>query len=134
MTAEIIYTGELRTTATHIASGNEIVTDAPVDNHGKGEAFSPTDLASTSLATCMLTVMGILARNKGINIEGTKAKVLKVMASDPRRISKIEIEINFPESENYSEKEKDMLKHTALTCPVALSLHPDIIQEITFNF
>jgi putative redox protein len=133
MTSEIIYTGGLRTEAKHVQSGSKIITDAPTDNHGKGEVFSPTDLTATSLATCMLTTMGIAANTHNINMDGTKASVQKTMAANPRRISEIKVVIDFPKN-NYSEKEKTILKNTALTCPVAVSLHPDIKQEVTFNF
>ncbi len=133
MTSEIIYTGSLRTEAKHLQSGTKIITDAPTDNHGKGEAFSPTDLTATSLATCMLTTMGIAANTYNINMDGTKASVQKIMAANPRRISEIKVAIDFPKN-NYIEKEKTILKNTALTCPVAVSLHPDIKQDVTFNF
>ncbi|HMQ05777.1 MAG TPA: OsmC family protein [Saprospiraceae bacterium] len=131
MTAHVIYEGGLHTSATHIKSGNSIVTDAPVDNNGKGEAFSPTDLASTSLAVCMLTVMGIYARNHGLNMDGAEARVTKHMVADPRRISRIEVEITMPPN-LFPDKEKKILQRVAETCPVALSLHPDIKQDIEF--
>jgi putative redox protein len=133
MTSEIIYTGGLRTEAKHLQSGSKIITDAPTDNHGKGEAFSPTDLTATSLATCMLTTMGIAANTHNINMDGTKASVQKIMAANPRRISEIKVVMDFPKND-YSDKEKTILKNTALTCPVAVSLHPDIKQDVTFNF
>lgn len=132
-TSLVIYKGKLRTDATHIRSNNSIVTDAPVDNNGKGEAFSPTDLLATSLANCMLTVMGILAQQKGINIDNTRAEVTKIMADNPRRVSEIHITVHFP-TLNYSDKEKAMLEHTAATCPVAKSLHPDIQQKVEFKW
>ncbi len=125
MTAEIIYQGQLRTQATHIRSGNQIITDAPVDNQGKGEAFSPTDMVATGLASCVITIMGIKARDKGIDISGAKAKVTKVMASDPRRIAKIEINLYMPEGD-YSDKDKIILEKAAHGCPVRRSLHPDL--------
>ncbi len=131
MTAHVIYEGDLHTSATHIKSGNSIVTDAPVDNNGKGEAFSPTDLASTSLAICMLTVMGIYARNHNLNMDGTEARVTKHMVADPRRISRIDVEITMPPNP-FPDKEKKILQRIAETCPVALSLHPDIKQDIVF--
>lgn len=133
-TAEITYTKELRTEAIHTASGTTIITDAPKDNHGKGEAFSPTDLMSSSLASCMLTIVGILAKNYEFSIDGTKAIVTKVMAANPRRVSEIHIELHFPNTINYTDKQKVMIENAARTCPVALSLHPDIRQEISFNF
>ncbi|MFI5163781.1 MAG: OsmC family protein [Bacteroidia bacterium] len=132
-TSEIIYKGELRTTAVHLGSGQQIITDAPIDNNGKGEAFSPTDLLATSLGCCMLTVMGIVAKRHNINMDGTKAEILKVMADGPRRVSEVHIDMHFPKN-NYSQKEKDLLEHTALACPVAKSLHPDIKQKTRFHF
>ena len=131
--SKVIYLGNLRTEATHLKSGNKIVTDAPVDNQGRGEAFSPTDLMSTSLATCMLTVMGIAAKGHGINIDGTSADVTKVMESNPRRVSEIHTEITFPPNQ-YSAEEKKLLEHAAVTCPVMLSIHPDIIHPVTFIY
>jgi putative redox protein len=133
-TAEITYTGELRTEAIHTQSGVQIITDAPKDNHGKGEAFSPTDLVSSALASCMLSIVGILARTHNFNIDGTKASVLKVMAANPRRIKEIHVAITFPESQNYSDKEKVMIENAIRTCPVALSLHPDIEQKLSIKF
>lgn len=132
-TSEVVYKGELRTVCTHIKSGQQIITDAPVDNNGKGEAFSPTDLLATSLGTCMLTVMGIVANRNNINIEGTKVEILKVMAENPRRVSELYLDMFFP-SNNYSQKEKDLMEHTALACPVAKSLHPDIKQKVRFHY
>ncbi len=132
-TSEITYTGDLRTTSIHLKSGKEIITDAPTDNQGKGEAFSPTDLLATSLGNCMLTIVGIAARNHGFNIDGTKAEITKVMAENPRRVSEIHVELHFP-ANNYTEKEKAIIERSAKTCPVAYSLHPDIKQEITFSY
>ncbi len=132
-TSEVIYLGELRTEAKHLQSGTIINTDAPKDNHGKGEAFSPTDLVATALASCMISIMGIVANRDGIKVNGTTASVTKIMAADPRRISEIKIVIQFPKN-NYTEKEKKILEHTALTCPVAKSLHESIKQEIEFLY
>jgi len=132
-TSEITYTGDLRTTSIHLKSGKEIITDAPTDNQGKGEAFSPTDLLATSLGNCMLTIVGIAARNHGFNIDGTKAEITKVMAENPRRVSEIHVELHFP-ANGYTEKEKAIIERSAKTCPVAYSLHPDIKQEITFSY
>jgi putative redox protein len=123
------YLGDLRVEVTHLKSGKTIISDAPPDNQGKGESFSPTDLMSVSLGTCMLTIMGIAARTNKINIEGTKMKVSKVMGSNPRRVIEVHIEFEMP-SGNFSEKEKDILKNAAVTCPVAKSLHSDIIQGV----
>lgn len=132
-TAKIIYLGDLRTEAQHLASGNKIITDAPIDNHGKGEAFSPTDMLCSSLASCMLTIMGITANTHSINIKNTEVFVTKIMGSDPRRVVEIIVEMNFS-TNSYSEKEKQMLINAAKNCPVAKSLHPDIKQTISFNF
>ncbi len=131
MTSTITYLGNLRTECTHLKSAQTIITDAPVDNNGKGEAFSPTDLTATSLGTCMVTIMGIAARNHDIGIDGTKLEVTKHMAADPRRISAIDVNIIFP-THHYTSKEKKILEAAARTCPVALSLHPDIVQNLNF--
>lgn len=132
MTAKVTYLGELRTEAEHVQSGSKIITDAPVDNHGKGEAFSPTDTVATALATCMITVMGIKAEDLGVDIKGTSAEVTKTMAANPRRISKIDVKLKFPKS--YPEKETGILENTARTCPVLHSLHPEIEKNITFSY
>ena len=132
VTSKIEYLGELRTEATHIQSNSLIHTDAPKDNHGKGEAFSPTDLIATALGSCMISVMGIVALKEGITtVEGTIAEVTKVMYTEPRRIGEIHIKIMFPKK-NFSEKEKLMYERAAHTCPVAKSLHPDLKQIIEF--
>lgn len=132
ITSKVTYVGELHTESVHQASGAHIETDAPKDNNGKGEAFSPTDLTATSLANCMLTVMGIASRKDQITpIDGTSAEVTKVMYADPRRIGEIHITLTFPRA-NFTEKEKKIYEHTAYTCPVAKSLHPDIKQLLTF--
>jgi uncharacterized OsmC-like protein len=133
MTAEVIYDGGLEATLTHIKSNSSIHTDAPVDNQGKGSTFSPTDLAATSLAACMLTVMGIWCRDNNVNIDGARAEVTKHMAANPRRISKIDVFLYMPDQE-YSDAEKSKLKHIAHTCPVAKSLHPDIEQNIVLHW
>lgn len=130
MTSKVIYKGALRTEATHIRSGNTIITDAPTDNKGKGEAFSPTDLVVTALASCMLTIMGIKADEMNINIKGTSAKVKKIMASGPRRIAQVIIVINIPISAN--EKTQNILEKAALTCPVDKSLSDSMIRDIKF--
>lgn len=132
-TIETKYSGELRTEAIHVLSGNKIITDAPLDNQGKGAAFSPTDLMSASLGSCMLTIMGIAAREHDINIDGCTCSITKIMAANPRRVSEIQIIFNFPDSE-YSEKQRLILERAAINCPVAKSLHPDLVQTITFNF
>ncbi|MDR6569699.1 OsmC family protein [Chitinophaga ginsengisegetis] len=133
-TASIIYTGELRTTATHLQSGTVIDTDAPVDNRGKGERFSPTDLVATALGSCMLSIMGIKALDNNWAIEGTKVSVQKIMGSDPRRITGVTIVFDFPAGHTLGEKERTILERAALTCPVAKSVHPDIVQNVTFNW
>lgn len=132
-TIETTYIGELRTEATHVFSGNRIITDAPLDNQGKAEAFSPTDLLSASLGSCMFTIMGIAAREHGIQIDGTTCSITKIMAADPRRVSEIQIVFNFPDI-RYTDKQKLILERAAIHCPVAKSLHPDLVQNITFNF
>jgi uncharacterized OsmC-like protein len=131
-TSKVTYLGELRTSSVHLQSGTTIITDAPTDNNGKGEAFSPTDMVANSLATCMLTVMGIKARDLGVDFSGSTAEVTKVMAAEPRRIS--EIHVAFTMNLAADEKTKTILERTAMTCPVFYSLHPDIKKEITFNW
>jgi len=130
---ESSYFGGLRVSSTHVASNTEIITDAPVDNNGKGESFSPTDLVATALGTCMITVMGIYAEKNGILMPNVYSRTNKIMTSSPRKISKLKIEIIF-EGNQLSEVEKQSLKDVALNCPVAKSLHPDLQQEIEFNF
>jgi putative redox protein len=133
MTATIIYEGHLHCKCTHLDSGTEIHTDAPKDNQGNGEAFSPTDLVATALATCIMTTMGLKCRQMGISIDGTKADVTKTMASDPRRIARIDVILQMP-ANNYSDKDKQILQHIAEHCPVTKSLHPDLEQAIVFNW
>lgn len=130
---ETIYQGELRTQATHCQSGTQIITDAPTDNHGKGEAFSPTDLVATALGSCMLTIMGIYARKESIALEGTQIGIQKIMAANPRRIAEIKIKFNFPAELEVSEAQKEKLRKAALTCPVSQSLHPDLKQTVEFG-
>ena len=132
-TSNVTYTANLRTKATHYLSGNTIITDAPPDNKGKGEAFSPTDLLATSLACCMLTIMGISARAHDFNIDGTSAEVTKIMYGEPRRVGEVHIELSFPHN-RYSEKQRKIIEKAAFTCPVSQSLHPDLKQEIKFLF
>lgn len=131
MTSEVLYKGELRAEMTHLKSGEMVITDAPTDNHGKGEAFSPTDLVATALASCMLTTMGIKANQMGVDMDGTQAQVLKIMAAEPRRISEVQVQVTFP-AKNYSDKDRNVLEQTALHCPVAKSLHPDLVQNVNF--
>lgn len=130
---EVIYVGELRCNAKHLDSGIEILTDAPKDNHGKGESFSPTDLLATSLGTCMITVMGIEARSLKIDISGTILRISKTMGTLPRRVVEVGIEIKIPDR-NFTEQEKNKLIDTGLNCPVAKSLHPNLKQNIQFQF
>jgi len=132
MTSKVNYLGDLRTSAIHIASAKNIITDAPIDNQGKGEALSPTDTVATALASCLLTIMGIKARDLNIDIKNTTAEVSKVMASNPRRISEIQITVNFTRS--YDQRIKKILEKAALACPVSNSLHPDLKQNILFNW
>lgn len=130
-TSKVTYQGDLRTTAIHLQSNNKIITDAPIDNQGKGEAFSPTDLLATSLASCMLTIIGIKARDMDLDIAGTTAEVTKVMSADPRRVSEVHVAISF--NQKLDEKTQKIFYNTALTCPVAKSIHPDIIQKVTID-
>ncbi|MFT2010744.1 OsmC family protein [Pontibacter sp. 13R65] len=132
-TIHSIYKGDLRTAAQHLASGNTVITDAPVDNNGKGEAFSPTDLVSAALGSCMMTIMGIMANRTGINIEGMEMDITKIMSAEPRRIAEVVVNFKMP-AVNYSDKEKAMLENAARTCPVALSLHPDVKQSVSFQY
>jgi len=128
-----VYLGQLRTEVTHLRSGNKVITDAPPDNNGKGEAFSPTDLTCASLNSCMMTLMGILAEREKINLTGMTSEVVKVMAANPRRIAEVHITFTHHNLDATSEQ-KEKLKRAALTCPVALSLSDSIKQEIVFNF
>ena len=132
-TSRITYTGDLRTEAVHVKSGQMFVTDAPTDNQGRGEAFSPTDLLATALGACAITVVGIAARTHGINVDGTVIKITKIMVSDPRRVGEVVVEMDFPQVK-YSEKEKQIIRHTINTCPVGQSLHPDLKQTFILNF
>lgn len=134
MTAKVEYKGELRTVCTHLRSGSEIETDAPVDNHGKGERFSPTDLVATALAACMVTTIGIANTTHKIDIAGADCMVEKIMVSNPRRIGEVKVILNFPAWQSYSEKEKQILERIALTCPVMESLHPDCKKTLSFNW
>ncbi len=131
-TAKVTYLGNLRTENEHLKSSNSFITDAPTDNNGKGEAFSPTDTVAAGLANCMITVMGIKAQNMDVNMVGTTAIVTKTMAADPRRISKIEVVLNFPAG--IDKKSRKILENTGRTCPVHYSLHPDIEKVIVFNW
>jgi len=131
-TIETVYLGNLRTEARHTQSGNKLITDAPLDNNGRGEAFSPTDLLAASLGSCMLTIMGIASKTHAINFEEASCSITKIMASAPRRVSEIHVEITL--STTFTEKERAILEHAAKTCPVFYSLHPDIKKLITFKY
>ena len=132
MTAKVLYEGGLRCKAIHKKSGTLISTDAPTDNEGKGESFSPTDLVATALGSCMLTIMGIAAKNHNIDINGTTAEVTKIMASNPRRISALEVVIHM--SKKHEEKNRKILEAAAHGCPVGKSLHPDLEETVSFVY
>lgn len=132
MTSKVVYLGDLRTECEHLQSGSKFITDAPVDNMGKGEAFSPTDTVATALASCMMTIIGIKARDHELDVKGTTAEVTKTMASDPRRISGIKVVLAFPQS--YGDKSRKILERAAKTCPVLYSIHPDIELEVEFTY
>ncbi len=132
-TAHVKYLGQLRTEAVHVRSGKKIITDAPLDNHGKGEAFSPTDLLSTSLACCMMTLMGIAADARQIQLNGLQARVVKHMASAPRRVERIEVHISLNGTQ-LTDDQRHILEHAARTCPVAQSLREDLVKEMTFTY
>ncbi len=131
-TSKVVYKGDIRTESTHLQSGTIILTDGPTDNHGKGEAFSPTDMVANSLATCMLSIMGIKANAMNLDIEGSTAEVTKIMQAEPRMISEIVVVLNMQGVND--EKSRIILERSAMTCPVFLSLHPDIKKTIRFNW
>jgi uncharacterized OsmC-like protein len=134
MTSTVVYEGDLRTNATHLQSSTAIETDAPTDNNGKGERFSPTDLLATSLASCMITIMGIKARTMDIDIEGIRADVEKIMKAEPRRVSGININFHIPDTlKTLDEKSRAILKNAANSCPVMYSIHPDINVEVDWK-
>ncbi len=132
-TSTIKYLGDLRLEAVHVKSGQKILTDAPTDNQGKGEAFSPTDLMSTSLGLCMITIMGIAANTHGFSIDGTTAEVTKIMGTDPRRVKEIVVDVYFPKKE-YTDKQKKILQVCADTCPVSLSLSEALKKSVTLHY
>ena len=132
MTSKITYLGDLRTSSIHLQSGSEIISDAPIDNNGKGEAFSPTDTVANALGSCMFTLMGIKAQDLQVDLSNSTAEITKIMTTDPRRISEIHVVFNF--SVDPDAKNKIILERTAMTCPVYYSLHPDINKVITFNW
>jgi putative redox protein len=132
-TAKTKYLGDLRTEIIHVRSGSVIKTDAPVDNKGKGENFSPTDMVAASLGSCILTIMGIAAREHDFSIDGTTCKITKIMTDSPRKIGEIKIEIDFTGNE-YTDKQKKILEYCVKTCPVALSLNESVFQNVTLLF
>lgn len=134
MTSTVVYDGNLRTVAIHLQSGSEIQTDAPTDNQGKGERFSPSDLVATALGSCMMTIMGIKARDMNIDLGGTQIDVEKIMKSDPRRIAGINLTFLFPEQLDLDEKARSILERAAHTCPVIYSIHPDIEVKVDFKW
>ena len=132
MISRVKYKGELRTEAVHLKSGKTIITDAPIDNKGKGEAFSPTDLVATALGSCMITIMGIVAEREGITLDGTTAEVEKVMVTSPRRIGEVKIKIKFIQKLNRDQRDK--LERAAKTCPVSGSLNEDLKETVEFIY
>ena len=132
VTSNITYVGDLRTVCIHLQSGTQILTDAPTDNHGKGEAFSPTDLVATALGSCMVSIMGIKSRDLEVDLKDSTVSITKIMQAEPRKIAKIEVILNM--SIETSEKNKTILERAAMTCPVLLSLHPDIEKDVVFNW
>jgi putative redox protein len=133
-TSTVIYEGDLRTVATHLQSGTEIETDAPTDNQGKGERFSPTDLVATALGACMATTMGIKTRDLPVDLRGMKLSIRKIMKSDPRRIAGVHIVFDFPEGFTADEKTRTILDRIAHTCPVMYSIHPDMEVKVDFHW
>lgn len=131
-TSNITYVGDLRTVCIHLQSGTQILTDAPTDNHGKGEAFSPTDLVATALGSCMVSIMGIKSKDLNVDLKDSTVSITKIMQSEPRKIAKIEVILNM--SIETSEKNKTILERAAMTCPVLLSLHPAIEKDVVFNW
>jgi putative redox protein len=134
MTSSIVYEGDLRTVATHLKSGTQIETDAPVDNQGKGERFSPSDLVATALGSCMMTIMGIKARDLQLDLTNVKIEVEKIMKADPRRIGGVNLTFHFPDGFTADEKQRIVLERAAHTCPVIYSIHPDIEVKIDFKW
>jgi uncharacterized OsmC-like protein len=132
-TAKTKYTGDLRTEITHLRSGSVIITDAPVDNKGKGENFSPTDLVASALGSCIFTIMGIAAREHGFNIDGSSCKITKIMTESPRKIGEIKIDFDFT-GHDFTDKQKKILEHCVKTCPVALTLNESVFQNVTLLF
>lgn len=134
MTSSVVYEGNLRTVATHLRSGTQIETDAPVDNQGKGERFSPSDLVATALGSCMMTIMGMKARDLDLDLTNVKIDVEKIMKADPRRIGGINLTFHFPEGFSADEKQRVILERAAHTCPVVYSINPEIVVNVQFNW
>ncbi len=134
MTSTVIYEGELRTVARHLASGTQIETDAPVDNQGKGEKFSPSDLVATALGNCMLTIMGMKARDLNVDLKNTIIEIQKLMKPDPRRIGGIQLHFHFPDTLQITEKQRLILERAGNTCPVRYSINPEIEVEVNYNW
>ena len=134
MTSSIIYEGNLRTVCKHLRSGSTIETDAPVDNNGQGERFSPSDLVATALGSCMMTIMGMRARELNVDLEGTRIDIEKIMKTDPRRIGGVNLTFHFPDSLQVDEDQRAILEHAAHTCPVIYSIHPDIEVNVKFHW
>ena len=134
MTSSIVYEGNLRTVATHERSGTQIQTDAPVDNQGQGERFSPSDLVATALGSCMMTIMGIKARDLQLDLTNVKIEVEKIMKADPRRIGGVNLTFHFPEGFTADDKQRVVLERAAHTCPVIYSIHPDIEVKVDFRW
>ena len=132
MTSKVTYLGDLRTSSIHVQSGSEIISDAPLDNNGKGEAFSPTDLVATALGSCMVSIMGIKSKDLDVDLKDSTVSITKIMQAEPRKIAKIEVILNM--SIETSDKNKTILERAAMTCPVLLSLHPDIEKDVVFNW
>jgi putative redox protein len=132
MTSKITYLGDLRTTSVHLQSGTEILSDAPTDNHGRGEAFSPTDLLANALGSCMVSIMAIKSKDLSLDLIGSTVEITKIMQSEPRKIAKITVVFNMSVASD--QKSKIILERAAMTCPVFLSLHPDIEKDVTFNW
>jgi putative redox protein len=134
MTSTVIYEGDLRTVATHLQSGSVIETDAPLDNQGKAQRFSPSDLVATALGSCMMTIMGIKAKDRNVDLRGTKIEIEKIMKADPRRIGEINLQFHFPESLQVNGKERIIFERAAHTCPVIFSINADIKVNVVFNW
>jgi len=132
MTSKVTYLGDLRTLSVHLQSGSEIISDAPTDNHGRGEAFSPTDMVANALGSCMISIMAIKSKDLNVDLVGSTVEITKIMQSEPRKIAKIIVALQM--SVSADQKSKTILERAAMTCPVFLSLHPDIEKEVTFNW